>query len=62
MNKKGTTEYSGINRQSTRHGDDKMHNNLVHDNEYTFADEYYQELQTGYYEELMQDLKDENQE
>lgn len=59
MNKKGKVEYSCSNRQSTRREIDKMFNNMVHDREYTFADQYYEELQEDYYAELLKDLKEE---
>lgn len=57
MNKWGKTEYRCTNRQSTRR-DKMIYNNLVHDTEYTFADEYYSELQTEYYGDLLKDIDD----
>lgn len=34
-----------------------MLENLVHDMEYTFADEYYSDLKNDYYESLKEELK-----
>lgn len=52
-------EYRCTNRQSTRRRIDIM-NNIVHDREYTFADQYYEELQNDYYASLLIETEDEN--
>jgi hypothetical protein len=57
MNKKRTNEYNGTNRQGTKRRNEKMVSNVVHDREYTFADEYYNSLQDEYYESLKQELE-----
>lgn len=57
MNKEDNTEYTGNNRHLIRRRDNPMLENLVHDMEYTFADEYYSDLKNDYYESLKEELK-----
>jgi hypothetical protein len=58
MNNGEENEYRCTNRQSTRRRDFVM-NNIVHDREYTFADQYYEELQAEFYSDLLKDLSSE---
>lgn len=60
MYKKVETEYTNNNRHAPKRRDKPMDLNLVHDMEYTFADEYYKDLRDTYYEEMMKDLSDED--
>lgn len=60
MNKKDNTEYNCTNRQVKKRRNESMTPNLVHDMEYTFADEYYTDLQNEYYESLKEELDSES--
>lgn len=53
MNKKVTNEYKCTNRQVKKRRKESMSPNLVHDLEYTFADEYYKQLQDEYKSEYL---------
>ena len=64
MNKKENLEYTDTNRHANKRRDKPMlvmDRNIVHDMEYTFADEYYRDLRDEYYENLMSELKDEDE-
>lgn len=60
MNKNGKDEYKCINRQVKRECPFRMPTNLVHDMEYTFADEFYEELKNDYRAEYLEDNTEEN--
>jgi hypothetical protein len=57
MNKKVNNEYRYTKRQVNQTEDDTMlDNNLVHDKEFTFADEYYKDLQDDYHSDMLKDI------
>ena len=60
MNKRDKTEYTSTNRPINKRRDKPMDFNLVHDMEYTFADEFYKDLRDEYYETMMKDFTDED--
>lgn len=62
MNKKLKLTYSNTNRQvKKRRNTDMIMSNLVHDNEYTFANEFYDELKADYFREYLSEKEDEEE-
>lgn len=59
MNKKEITEYNKANRQVKKWRNESMYYNVIHDTEYTFADEYYKALQDDYQTEYIKPRKEE---